>query len=380
MANKKGTFKFYVLHKNAKGKDYYAYVKTGVGGDPLAGWQSEWKVFKEVKSPQEASKIILEMRSKQSPQPTKMDMTEKPLTTKVIVGYHTITLQAGQSVKVDKQGNISIIGKRGKITNTKLNTNTVVPHFSGIPLRGDVKNRNLIEADAYHGDSPTPPSEVKKIFQDWKIITSFGGYKFKSLNKTMGSLRLYYIDIAEFDCRCVASSEHPTSLVYILHRGVEYFPQKGINKDIPLTSGYVKDVERTARSERIVETVNLTLPGEDTSYEVETIAHLRITKKAWKHLKHAERQVAEDMLKIDIREAREAMSKRVDKPSISNKQALVAMGVIPDRGQYKEEYDAPRPKLTKKQLADLKHKFFEAHHLDVNTISTKRLDELNIEA
>lgn len=172
----------------------------------------------------------------------------EPVSLPVTIGYHTVKVKKGQSVRVNSKGFILIIGSRGKITNTRLNINTPPKEFHNTPLAGDIRNIKYVDTQPYKTDEASLPKNIERLFHLWSgdfISTK----KFKK-NGTLGSIQLYQLELKYTGATLVAASEHPTYLLYIVRGGIKYYPQAGkINPEVPSTSLYVRDVEKAHRGQ-----------------------------------------------------------------------------------------------------------------------------------
>ena len=291
----------------------------------------------------------------------------------VTIGYHTLRLKPGQSVRTNKAGNIFIVSMRGNITDTKLNVHKQPPAFIHTPLAGDVKGISQVNTSIYKTDKVTLPKEIKQIYSLWKIVVNHSKRKFKK-GGSLGSNQLWKCYIPYWEVTLVATSEHPTSLLYILKGNEQYYPQAGrINKDIPLTSQYVKDCEKAHR-ELLSPSEKVKMSKLQASPEVD-----KLDKKGWRHLRHWQKQVALKELETEVSIAQKEMSRREDKVHISVEQSYRAMNLpVPERKDYKETYDEPKKKLSKEEIFAVARKFMREHNLDGKTVTTKDILAIKI--
>jgi len=172
----------------------------------------------------------------------------EPVLLPVTIGYHSVKIKKGQSVRVDSRGFILIIGARGKISETKLNINVRPHEFHNTPLAGDIRNIKYVDTQPYKTEDVSLPGDIKRLFHLWSGKT-LADKKFKK-EGTLGSIQLYQCELKYTGVTLVATSEHPTSLLYIIKEGIKYYPQAGkINTEVPSTSLYVRDVEKAHRSQ-----------------------------------------------------------------------------------------------------------------------------------
>lgn len=160
----------------------------------------------------------------------------------VSYGYHSFTIKAGDTVEVDKAGNIFVISKRGKRTDLKKNINTQPASYRGKVLAGDVVGINSV-IGAYL--TPARAKDDDPIFEVWPTVSSFIDVKFKRFTDKKGQV-LYWLPYGEY--KLISSSRSGERLLYAEKNGRLLFPKsEGLARDIPITVEYVEKCKRTAR-------------------------------------------------------------------------------------------------------------------------------------
>lgn len=277
-----------------------------------------------------------------SPRPVEV----KPILNSITIGYHSITLELGQSVSINDIGNIVINYQDGRCVDTGKNVNTAPPTFHGAVLGGDMKEISRIDRQAYVGKHVTIPPDVKHCFEVWQNIFILNK-KARFTPFSTGGQTLWAFTLPSRGYTLVATSEHPAELLYILAEGRKYYYQAEINTDIPETSLYVQDVIKAKRDYLTAESKAKLAAMPMTEAQLSADEEL---KNYWIR---AEKKSARLALRLE-KEAVEKELARKNQPATSNNNSLVSMGVLP-LSAYHEEY-VNKPILSKDALFKMAQK------------------------
>jgi hypothetical protein len=247
----------------------------------------------------------------------------------VTMGYHNLRVKPGESIQVEKDGKIILVGSRGKRTDTGKNINTKPVEFRGPPLQGDVQNIKY-----YSGPYHEQKAEDHPMFSIWQGLNALTGGKIKFSKYNAGKTKgLFRAIIGEY--QLIAKEAHPIELLYIKDSDGRLHCKTGLRAQIPVTVDYVKACEREYR---------LQLRDEKLKREAE----LEAIKQA-EELKHRSHKK-----KKGTRFTHLAEPNPNEVVHISKETTLKAMGLMPPEAHL-EEYNTELrdKKFTKQELTDL---------------------------
>ena len=237
----------------------------------------------------------------------------------VSVGLHNFRIKAGQSIKVDKKGDIFIVGSRGKETDTHKNVYTKPVTFRGSPLAGDVQNVKDVYKLYLDGRKENHP-----VFRVWRGIVNMAGLSFQPYTDERGQ-DLFSVKLSGYTL--VALTENPDSLLYVKDADgtIHHMLVAGPARDIPDTAAYVKACAAEARR----------IERDREKAEEAAILH-----------REAMRVQAEEERKNAKRNTRMKPHDPTQVVHISKEQSLRAMGLMPSD-------ETQPPKLSKEEMRKL---------------------------